>query len=87
MENKIRQFIEDNSLSFEPGNRNFTMITLIGYTQFLELSKEDLENELEIEIDEDDVIQEEIDARWNYCASNNYKNYWTTKQAKKDWSF
>lgn len=87
MENKIRQFIQDNDLSFEPGNRNFTMITLIGYNQHLELSKENLENTLVDEINADDEIQEEIDRLWNYCASNNYKKYWKTAQAKKDWSF
>jgi len=87
MENKIRQFIQDNDLSFEPGNRNFTMITLIGYSQFLELSKEDLEKELQEEIDEDSVIQEEIDRLWSYASSNNYAKYWKTTQAKKDWEF
>lgn len=84
---KIREFIEKNDLSFAPGNRNFTMVTLIGYSQYLGLSEEELEKELSNEIDEDSVIQDEIDERWEYCERNNYKNYWTTKQAKKDWSF
>lgn len=87
MENKIREFIEKNGITFEEGQRNAMVIVLIGYSQFLELSKENLENTLVDEIDEDDVIQEEIDARWNYCASNNYKKYWKTAQAKKDWEF
>ena len=43
MNNKIREFIENNSLSFEPGNRNYTCVTLIGYSQHLGLSKEELE--------------------------------------------
>lgn len=87
MKNKIRKFIQDNDLSFEPGSRNSTMVTLMGYAQHLGLSKEDLESELEKEISEDEVIQDEIDERWGYCESHNYKKYWTTKQAKKDWSF
>ena len=87
MNNKIREFIEKNDLSFEPGNRNYTCVTLIGYSQHLGLSKKDLEEELSNEIDNDDVIQDELDERWGYCESNNYKKYWTTKQAKKDWSF
>lgn len=84
---KIREFIEKNDLSFEEGSRNFTTVTLIGYTQHLGLSQEDLESELVEEITEDGVIQNEIDERWGYCESNNYKNYWKTKQAEKDWIF
>jgi len=85
--NKIRNFINENNLSFEPGSRNSTCVTLIGYSQHLGLSKEDLEEELSNEIDNDDVIQDEINERWEYCSYNNYKKYWTTTQAKKDWSF
>ena len=84
---KIREFIENNEVSFEPGNRNSTVVTLMGYSQHLGLSKDELEEELSDEIIEDSVIQDEIDERWGYCEGNNYKRYWTTKQAKKDWSF
>jgi hypothetical protein len=87
MENKIREFIENNEVYFEEGSRNSSVIVLIGYSQFLELSKENLENTLVDEINADDEIQEEIDRLWNYCASNNYKKYWKTAQAKKDWQF
>jgi len=85
--NKIRNFINENNLSFEPGSRNSTCVTLIGYSQHLGLSKEDLEEELSNEIDNDDVIQDEINERWEYCSYNNYEKYWKTKQAKEDWSF
>ena len=84
---KIREFIEKNDLSFEDGSRNFTMVTLMGFSQHLGLSQEDLESELVEEIAKDGVIQDEIDERWGYCDSNNYKKYWKTKEAKKDWSF
>jgi hypothetical protein len=84
---KIREFIENNEVYFEEGSRNSTVITLIGYAQYLGLSKEDLEEELQEEIENDSVIQDEIDRLWGYASSNNYAKYWTTKQAKKDWSF
>jgi len=87
MNNKIREFIEKNSLSFEEGSRNSTMVTLIGYAQHLGLSKEDLEEELSDEIDNDGVIQDEIDERWGYCERKNYKKYWTSDVAKTQYVF
>ena len=84
---KIREFIEKNDLSFEEGSRYSTCIIIMGYAQHLGLSKEELEEELKEEIEADGVIQDEIDERWGYCDSNNYKKYWKTKEAKKDWSF
>ena len=84
---KIREFIKDNDLSFEPGNRNSTMVTLMGYAQHLGLSKKDLEEELSNEIYNDDVIQDELDERWGYCERNNYKKYWTSDEAKTQYVF
>jgi len=84
---KIREFIENNDLSFEEGNRNFTCVVLIGYAQHLGLSKEDLETELKEEIENDSVIQDEIDERWGYCERNNYKKYWTSDEAKTQYVF
>ena len=46
----IREFINNNNITFEKGNRNPTMITLIGYSLYLNLNKENLENELSEEI-------------------------------------
>lgn len=87
MKSKIRNFIENNEVYFEEGSRNSTMVTLIGYAQHLGLSKEDLEAALSDEIENDGVIQDEIDERWGYCLSNNYKKFWTSKDAKKQWIF
>jgi len=84
---KIRKFIKENGLSFEEGSRNYTIITLMGYAQHLGLDKDELEEELADEIDSDPVIQDEIDTRWGYCESNNYKKYWTSDVAKATWVF
>jgi len=83
----IQEFIKNNSLSLEPGSRNSTITTLIGYAQHKELSKADLEKELETEINNDSFIQEEIDRLWLYCGSNNYKAYWSMPQASNQWKF
>lgn len=72
----IREFINNNNITFEKGNRNPTMITLIGYSLYLNLNKEDLENELSEEIKKDNFLQEEIDRLWTYCYDRNYDVPW-----------
>ena len=84
---KIREFIENNDISFDEGCRNSTVVTLMGYAQHLGLNKDEFESELSDEIEADGVIQDEIDERWGYCESNNYKKFWITKDAKKQWMF
>lgn len=76
---KIRNFINDNNLSFAEGNRNTTITTLVGYSQYLELSKEDLLGELSNEIKADNFIEEEVERLWYYCKINNYKEYWVSR--------
>jgi len=83
----MRKFITDNDISFEPGSRNSSVVTLIGYAQHLGLMQERLEDELKQEIDNDSFIQEEIDRLWDYCKASNYKKWWTTKQAKAQYKF
>ena len=83
----IKDFIEKNELSFEEGNRNTTIVTLIGYSQHLILTKEQLEEELKEQIEEDGFIQDEIDRLWQYCFNRNYKNYWVTQDAKDKYVF
>jgi hypothetical protein len=83
----IKDFIEKNELSFEEGNRNTTIVTLIGYSQHLGLTKEQLEEELKEQIEEDGFIQDEIDRLWQYCFNRNYKNYWVTQDAKDKYVF
>lgn len=83
----IREFINNNGLKFTVGNRNTTVTTLIGYSQHLGKGKMELKKEIETEISEDSFINEEIDRLWNYCANNNYANYWTTAAAKSKYKF
>lgn len=83
----MREFINNNDLSFDEGSRNTTIVTLIGYAQHLGWSKEALEEELLTEIEEDSFIQEEIDRLWQYCYNRNYKNFWTTPKAKELYKF
>jgi|JI10StandDraft_1071094.scaffolds.fasta_scaffold229555_2 hypothetical protein len=83
----IETFIINNNISFEKGNRNSSIVTLIGYSQHLNLNKEDLVSKLENQIKNDSFIEEEIDRIWNYCNSKNYKAFWSTNLAKSQYEF
>jgi hypothetical protein len=83
----MRKFITDNDISFEPGSRNSSVVTLIGYAQHLGLMQEQLEDELNDEIKADGFIGTEIDRLWDYCKGSNYKKWWSTKQAKAQYKF
>ena len=83
----MRDFINENSISFEQGSRNSSITTLIGYAQFKGLTKEELKLELSKEIIEDSFIKEEIDRLWDYCKARNYKNWWNTTEASLQYTF
>lgn len=84
---KIKEFIKENNLSFEEGNRNTTVVILIGYAQHLGLTEEKLDEELQEQYDEDYFIAEEVTRLFDYCKARNYKNYWSTAAAKKAYKF
>lgn len=84
---KIKEFIKNNDLSFEEGSRNTTVVILIGYSQFLGLTKIQLEEELDEQIEDDYFIQEEIDRLWEFCKNRNYKDFWVTEKAKEEYNF
>lgn len=83
----MRKFITDNDISFEPGSRNSSVVTLIGYAQHLGLGQTQFEDELNDEIKVDGFIGTEIDRLWDYCKANNYKKFWSTEQAKTQYKF
>jgi hypothetical protein len=83
----IKNFIEENNISFAQGERNTSVVTLIGYAQHLELTRNELENELIAEINEDSFIGEEIARLWDYCKANKYKNFWKKQEAKVQYNF
>ena len=83
----MRKFIEDNNISFARGERNTSVVTLIGYAQFKGLSKVDLETELSNEIEKDGFIEDEIDRLWDYCKDRKYAAFWKKKEAKVKYIF
>ena len=84
---EIRNFITENKITFQEGERNSSIVTLIGFAQFKGLDIEDLENALEEEITQDSFLSEEIDRLWDYCKSKNYKSFWLEEKAKLQYTF
>lgn len=83
----IRNFIDENDISFAEGERNSSVTTLIGYAQHLGLSKNDLTRELSSEISDDSFISQEVNRLWTYCENNNYKAFWKKRIAKQRYKF
>jgi hypothetical protein len=83
----IRDFINENIIDFSVGQRNSSITTLIGFSQFKGLTKSQLSDELSDEINKDIFIQEELDRLWDYCKARNYKNWWSTTEAKLQYTF
>ena len=46
----MRDFINENNISFAEGERNTNVVTLIGYAQHLKLTKSEFKGELKQEI-------------------------------------
>jgi hypothetical protein len=83
----MRDFINENDLNFTEGSRNSTITTLIGFSQYKGLTKEELKLELVKEIARDSFIGEEIERLWDYCKARNYKNWWSTPEASLQYTF
>lgn len=84
---EIKNFITENKITFQEGERNASIVTLIGFTQFKGLDIEDLEDALEEEITQDSFLSEEIDRLWDYCKAKNYKDFWVKEEAKLQYTF
>jgi len=83
----IKNFIEENNISFAEGERNTSVVTLIGYAQHLKLTKSEFRGELAQEIKDDMFIGEEIERLWDYCVTKKYKNFWKKQEAKLQYTF
>lgn len=83
----IQKFIKENNLSFEEGNRNSTVVPIIGYALHLGLTEEQLKEQLEKEITEDSFIEAEITRLFDYCKVRKYQDFWKTDDAKLKYKF
>lgn len=84
---KIREFIDNNNITFNEGERNASVVVLVGYSQHLKVEEVDLRKELFDEIEEDSFIKDEIKRLWSYCKKNKYSAFWKKKEAKDLYKF
>lgn len=90
MMEKVKQFIEDNSLSFEVGRRNTDSVILAGYCCYLGLDRSDVQeinDSIKEVCPEHDDFEGEFDRVFEYAYCNNYGQYWNTEEAKKSYKF
>ncbi len=83
----MKNFIIENKLSFEEGQRNTSIVTLIGFSQHLGLTIEQLKEELKEQIEVDIFVAQEVERLFTYCKDRNYKQFWKTPDAKIQYVF
>lgn len=88
MEQQIKDFIENNNLTFEPGRRNSDSCILSGYALHLGMKNANkLESLIEKYCENSEDFQEEFNRVYNYASQNNYGKFWTTEEARKEYKF
>ena len=83
----MRDFINENSITFEQGERNTNCVVLVGYAQHKGLTELQLIEELKEEIKDDSFIEDEVKRLWNYCENKNYSKFWESEEAKMQYTF
>ena len=83
---KIQTFIEKNHLNFEGGdsNLNSAFCILSGYALYLELTLEELKEEM---TEEQQREHPELERVFEYAEDHHYGNWWTSKEAHEQYEF
>lgn len=85
---KLKQFIEDNKITFEVGRRNSDSVCVAGfclhkkfkYDASVKLLKKNLPRF-------DKAAEEEFRKVWKYADEHDYKFFWETMEAKRLYKF
>ena len=83
---KIQTFIEKNHLNFEGGdsNLNSAFCILSGYALYLELTLEELKEEM---TEEQQREHPELERVFEYAEDHHYGNWWTSKESHEQYEF
>jgi methenyltetrahydromethanopterin cyclohydrolase len=89
LQNKLRDFIINNKLSFKKGVRNRDSVILSGYALHLGITDQaDIEKVIESTCSTFDIgYKEEFNNVFYYAKYNNYQEYWKTEDAKEHYTF
>lgn len=80
----LKKFIKDNNLTFSDGNRNTPLTIFCGFA----LSRKATKEECIKSINNIDIKTErELSRIYDYAKTHNYKHFWETEQAKKEYIF
>lgn len=87
MKEQIKEFIENNKLSFYEGERNQNLTVICGYglhigiKDFMDVYEGIPERYLSTE------LYDECQRVFRYAQENNYQNWWKSTTAKNTWKF
>jgi len=89
MENKIKQFIEDNNLDFSGSGSelNSNCVILAGFALYLGLDEETLLDIIIAEIDNTTDALVELRRVFKYADSKSYGTYWESEKAHLEYKF
>lgn len=85
---QIEEFINKNGLQFTVGRRNSDSTIISGFASFVGV--ENYHKVFEIitkRVPEFEAYKGEFFTTFNYAKRNSYGNFWTTKAAKKQYTF
>lgn len=82
---QLEKFIKDNKLEFNGGSGgDSNILALTGYACHIEATLEDCHKAVNTK---DTTINDEIERVYNYAFIHNYKKFWVTEDAKKQYKF
>lgn len=94
IEDKLKQFIEDNELDLRPGSGiPLGIIAIIGFYMYIEMSHPSDYSELleflddESDIDMTDITDDEFKASYESAYTNSYGDWWKSPEAEKQYNF
>jgi len=78
----LREFIKNNNLTFEEGERNANAVVLCGYALYLGATLEECKDSIHGKFFTSDLAQE-LERVWKSANNNNYGAWWKKEKNRK----
>ncbi len=82
---ELKEFIKENNLSFEEGQRNTNAVILCGYALHINKTAKDCKESIKEYSSKE--LEDEIDRVYFYASTNGYGKWWQNENAKKMYKF